>query len=196
MFSSTVCLIHMTTSIKRISIAAAALAAGALPAVAMAHDGRGDDRKVSVRNATVESFTDGVLTLKKANGKTVAAKVVDATKIRCRTAAPAPTTTTTTTTAAPTATTRSRGDDDNNASETGREHGRSDDDHGKAPETGDDNGKHSGDDKAKGEDDHPTATVSKCTADALKAGAKVRKAEFRRGGSKGRVWKRVEVQTS
>jgi len=76
----------MRTNLKRISATAIAVAAAAVPAVALAHDGEGHHRNTNIRG-TVASFTNNVLTITKANGKTVDGTVTAATRIRCKGAA-------------------------------------------------------------------------------------------------------------
>jgi hypothetical protein len=107
---------------RRTLILGTAVAASALavPAGALAHDRGDDDRPASAPEqiGTVASFTDGVLTIKLADGSTLTAKVSDRTRIACESA-------TTTATPSKASLRRRGGGDDNGGDRDGgsRRHG-------------------------------------------------------------------------
>ena len=174
---------------RKTIITAVASAALAVPGIALAsHQGehqlgddhgvhhgrhhakhRGHDARV-VEFGTVASFSNGTLTISRADGSTVSGKVTSSTVIECRSA---------------TAATASHGRrDDNNQGDDnnrGRRNNRGDDN-----DQGNDRGHDVGDDNGQDEAEH-------CTSAALVAGAVVREAELNAGGA-GLVWRKLELE--
>jgi hypothetical protein len=150
---------------------ASALAVAAAPAAALAHNTKDHDGKqhrgVHHVRGTVASLTDDVLTVTKADGTTVTARVTKRTRIGCK--------------PAPAARTARRGADDGPGDDRGKHTG--------ADHKRDDHGKRKGDDRGKrGVNRH-----RRCTTADLTEGTIVRKGDWRGSGTSA-VWTKLELR--
>ncbi len=152
---------------------ASAFAVAAAPAAALAHGSEDHDGKqhrgVHHVRGTVASLTDDVLTVSKADGTTVAARVTKRTRIGCK--------------FAPAARTARNGADDAPGDDRGAKRG--------------DDAKRKGDDHAKRKgDDHGKRGVNRhrrCTTADLTEGTVVRKGDWRGSGTSA-VWTKLELR--
>lgn len=152
---------------------ASAFAVAAAPAAALAHGTENHDSKqhrgVQHVRGTVASLTDDVLTVTKADGTTVAARVTPRTRIGCK--------------FAPVARSARNGADDTPGDDRGAK--RSDD----AKRSGDDQGKHKGDTQGnRGVNRH-----RRCTTADLTEGTVVRKGDWRVSGTSA-IWTKLELR--
>lgn len=151
---------------------ASVLAMATVPAVAAAHgtgQRHGDELRVKHTRGTVASFADGVLTIAKADGTTVVAKVTSRTRIRCKVAGPV-------------ASSARHGDDD----ATG------DDRHGRGRDDARGHGRGGDDDSAGSTGTGTVVRNRRCTTADLTAGTVVRRADWR-GTAGTAVWRTIQL---
>jgi len=190
---------------SKLITAAATFAVAATPAIASAHGPASDhghhhDRGVDHVRGTVASFTDGVLTITKADGTTVSARVTSKTRIGCKVATPVGAVARHGSDQRTTTTDRSGSDAQDNQSRDD-----STDQPTSAHEQSDDNGQGDDDTQDHG-NDRVTATGRhgkvggrgdqvrhrRCGTTDLTTGATVRKADLR-GTGDAAVWRKVEI---